>query len=161
MNLNGELQLKYMAETELEFNDTPRFAWIRVRDAINLIWQSNAKLHSADMKTSVKKHGFQELPKFDVNLKNVGGTRGAIKAGNGRIEAIFEMERSGEYELPRGLAQEKATGFWVLPILVGTDAESEAAAAAYAVDSNNLTLGENLISGSKRGFGIVKAMQNS
>ncbi len=140
---NKPLPLQSISETELDFNDTPRFAWIRVRDAINLIWESNAKLHSADMKTSVKRHGFQELPKLDINLKNVGGTQGAIKAGNGRIEALFEMERSGEYELPRGLAQEKLTGFWVLPILIGTDAESEAAAAAYAVDSNNLTLGEN------------------
>lgn len=144
MELNGEKQqLRYISEAELEFNDTPRFAWIRVRDAINLVWEANAKLHSSDMKTSVKMHGFQELPKLDINLKNVGGTHGAIKAGNGRIEALFEMERSGEYELPRGLAQEKSTGFWVLPILVGTDAESEAAAAAYAIDSNNLTLGEN------------------
>jgi len=131
-------------EANLEFNDAPRFVWICARDAINLLWKGNAKLHSLEeMKLSIKRHGFQELPKFDVNLENVSGTPGAIKAGNGRVEAVFEMESSGECELPRGMGKEKSTGFWVLPILTGTDAESEAAAKAYAIDSNNLTLAGN------------------
>lgn len=128
----------------LEFNDAPRVIWIRVKDAINLIWQQNPKLHSqSDLRSSIAKFGFQELPKFDNQLVNVRGTRGAIKAGNGRVEALYEMEREGNFSLPRGLARDKATDDWVLPILFGTDAPNEALAQAYGLDSNNITLGDN------------------
>jgi len=48
------------------------------------------------------------------------------------------LESQGK-ELPRGLAL-NASGEWMLPMLVGTDARSGAVAQAYAVDANNLTL---------------------
>ena len=88
------------------------------------------------MATGIQKYGFQELPKFDATL-------GAIKAGNGRIEALHQMEQSkgdGAYELPLGLAKLKESGDWVMPIVVGTDAGGSELARACAVDSNNLTL---------------------
>ncbi len=37
----------------------------------------------------------------------------------------------------------KRSPAWALPILIGTDAENEALAQAYGVDSNNITLGDN------------------
>ena len=134
-------ELNKITLDKLEFNDRPSLIWIRVKDAINLIWQNNPKLHSqSDLKSSIAKFGFQELPKLDSCLMNIQGSRGAIKAGNGRVEALYEMERDGNIQLPRGLARDKDTGDWVLPIVVGTDAETEALAQAYGIDSNNLTL---------------------
>lgn len=136
--------LNEFALERLELNDTPRLIWIRVKDAVKLAWKDNPKLHSqSDLKASIAKFGFQELPKFDACLTNVQGTHGAIKAGSGRVEALYEMEHEGNFPLPRGMARDKNTGDWVLPMLVGTDAENEAVAQAYGLDANNLTLGGN------------------
>ncbi len=133
--------LQSVQEGTLEYNDPPRLIWVRVRDAVGLLWRDNPKLHDiGSITTSVDVHALQELPKFDANLSNVSGGTGAFKAGNGRIEALEAMERSGDHDLPRGLAREKETGFWVMPIIIGVDAISEAMAKAYALDSNNLTL---------------------
>jgi hypothetical protein len=127
-------------ENEIEIKDGPKIVWIRVQDAAKLLWSENPKLHSiGDLVQSIEKHGFQELPRYDINLPNASGDAGAIKAGNGRIETLAAMERDG-MSLPRGLAQDKLTQAWVMPILVGTDADSLNAARAYAIDSNNLTM---------------------
>lgn len=126
--------------SQLQLNDPPSIAWVLVRQAINLLWVDNPKLHDIGaVCTSIQKYGFQEQPKFDKNLPNRAGGQGAIKAGNGRVEALDWMERSGEYELPRGLALTKDDQ-WAMPIIVGTDAETIGMAIAYAVDSNNLVM---------------------
>lgn len=126
--------------SDLDFNDPPSLIWMRVKDAIDLLWNENPKLHDmGGVVTSIVKHGFQEIPKFDSTLMNVKGEKGAIKAGNGRVEALFRMEQD-KMELPRGLAVIKESGDWAMPLLVGTDALSLALARAYAVDSNNLTM---------------------
>lgn len=120
----------------LTFNDIPQLVFITVQDAYELLWAENPKLHDLGaVIESIQKYGFQELPKFDSTL-------GAIKAGNGRVEALRLMEQSASptYELPRGLAQHTETNAWVMPLLIGTDAESHDLAMAYAIDSNNLTL---------------------
>ena len=49
--------------------------------------------------SSIKLRGLQEIPKYDKTLS-------AIKAGNGRVEALAQMEKNG-YELPKGVAYEK------------------------------------------------------
>lgn len=132
--------MKPIDEKTLTKNDPPEMAWILVQDALKLLWVKNPKLHDiGGVIGSINKHGFQELPKFDVNLENTQGQMGAIKAGNGRIEALAQMEKDGRYELPRGLALTK-DGKWAMPILTGTDAKSEMLAQSYAIDSNNLTL---------------------
>ena len=121
--------------------DAPTLIWIEVQEAVKLLWDDNPKLHDmGGVIESVVLHGFQELPKYDVNLKNISGGDGAIKAGNGRIEGVARMELDGDYELPRGLATVKDSGKWVMPLIIGTDAESLDLARAYAIDSNNLTL---------------------
>ena len=117
----------------LSLNDPPRLAWLRVREAKALLWPDNPKRHDIDsLIESIDRHGLQELPKFDDALS-------AVKAGNGRIEALAAMQERSTYDLPRGCAAD-AGGHWCLPVVFGTDAHSEAAASAYAVDSNNLTL---------------------
>lgn len=136
------MDIKKLEQTEgLEYNDFPSIITIKVSDAVQLLWQDNPKLHDVGGTIqSIVKHGFQELPKFDSNLINVQKQKGAIKAGNGRIECLFMMEKDGGYDLPRGLAKIDKTGEWVMPLLIGTDATSEALAIAYAIDSNNLTM---------------------
>ena len=134
----------FVDEEGLELNDPPRLAWVRVQDAVGLIWRDNPKRHDMQsLTTSIERYGFQEPAKFDAKLHRVGqqvddDPLGAIKSGNGRIEAVAWLESQGK-ELPRGLAL-NASGEWMLPMLVGTDARSGAVAQAYAVDANNLTL---------------------
>jgi len=132
--------LKVVSVDDLEFNDAARVEWVRVQDAAGLLWKDNPKRHDLGaIIESIERYGFQERPKFDVNLPNVSGGTGAIVAGNGRVEALAAMERDKRYELPRGLATD-AQGAWCMPLLVGTDARSEEMAAAYGLDANNLTL---------------------
>ena len=124
----------------LEFNDPPQLIWVRVKDAIGLLWDENPKLHDiGGVIASIVKHGFQDLPKFDGQLTNVSGGDGGIKSGNGRIEALFKMEQQ-RMLLPRGLAKVIETGDWAMPLVVGTDAGSKALARSYAIDANNLTM---------------------
>jgi hypothetical protein len=132
--------LKTISVDDLEFNDAARVEWVRVRDAAKLLWKDNPKRHDlGSIIESIERYGFQERPKFDVNLPNVAGGSGAVVAGNGRVEALAAMERDKRYELPRGLAAD-SDGAWCMPLLVGTDAASEEMAAAYGLDANNLTL---------------------
>lgn len=127
----GMPELNPVTEDQLQFNDAPRLIWIKVRDALGLLWERNPKLHAMDqMAESIGQHGFQELPKYDSQI--------GIKAGNGRVETLGWMENQ-KAPLPRGLAMDKS-GAWVMPLLVGVDAPSHALAEAYAVDSNNLTM---------------------
>lgn len=132
--------MQTLQEQDLSFVDPPSIAWIRVSDAAKLLWVDNPKLHDiGGLAQSFQRYGLQELPKFDSKLPNISGEIGAIKAGNGRIETLAKMEKDGG-EVPRGLAILPDTGEWVVPVLVGTDADSVNNAIAYAVDSNSLTL---------------------
>jgi len=142
-----EYEVVAIDEGDLAFNDAPRLIWVRVKHAVELLWRDNPKLHDiGSIATSVEKHGYQETAKFDANLFRVGQpdgaetALGAIKSGNGRLEALDWMERDGRYELPRGLGVVTETGAWAVWLLVGTDAASEAMAKAYAIDANNLVL---------------------
>ena len=136
--------MTWIDESELEMNDPPRLVWVKVQEAIDLIWRDNPKRHDMQqLVQSIERYGFQEPAKFDIKLHRRGQAvddepTGAIKSGNGRIEAVAWMEAQGK-DLPRGCATNKA-GEWVLPLIVGTDARSGAVAQAYAVDANNLTL---------------------
>lgn len=124
----------------MEYNDAPRIVWWTVAHAALFVWRDNPKRHDiGGIISSIERYGFQELPKFDAQLPNVGGTLGAFKAGNGRVEALAAMERDDRYGWPRGIARDE-TGAWCLPVLLGTDAPSEALAAAYGIDANSLTL---------------------
>ena len=112
------------------------------------LFTQNAKLHNLDqIIQSIARYGFKSACKWEGTLND---GRGGIVAGNGRVEALREMERRGD-DLPIGIAQDE-TGEWCVPVLFGVEAESEAIARAYALDDNNLTLlgGE---------FGVVDLMK--
>ena len=95
-------------------------------------WDANPKRHDLDrLVRSIETHGFGDPPKLDATL-------GALVYGNGRTEALERMRRSGA-EPPRGILLTDE-GEWAVPVIFGVDAESEAAAVAFAVDHNNLTL---------------------
>lgn len=133
MTDNNSSPLPSLSPDTLTLKDAPRLIWIKVSDAVSLLWPDNPKLHDIGaVVQSISRHGFQELPKYDHHL--------GIKAGNGRVEALDWMQKDGGYDLPRGLASLPDSGEWAMPLLIGTDAESHDLATAYAIDSNNLTL---------------------
>lgn len=95
-------------------------------------WDENPKLHDLDrLIISIETHGFGDPPKFDATLDG-------LVYGNGRTEALERM-RQADKEVPRGIAVLE-DGEWAVPVIFGVDAESKAAAVAFAVDHNNLTL---------------------
>ena len=100
------------------------------------LFDKNAKLHNLDqIMESIARYGFKSACKWEGTLND---GRGGIVAGNGRVEALREMEQRGD-DCPIGIALDE-TGEWCVPVLFGVEAESEAIARAYALDDNNLTL---------------------
>src|SRR6476469_4717776 len=101
------------------------------------LFDNNAKLHNLDqIIASIARYGFKSACKWESTLND---GRGGIVAGNGRVEALREMERRGD-DLPIGIAQDAETGEWCVPVLFGVEAGSEVIARAYALDDNSLTL---------------------
>jgi hypothetical protein len=95
-------------------------------------WDANPKRHDLDaLIVSIENHGFGDPPKFDSTL-------GALVYGNGRAEALERMRQAGK-EPPRGIGVLEG-GDWAVPVIFGVDAASKAAAVAFAIDHNNLTL---------------------
>ena len=101
------------------------------------LWDENPKKHQIDaLVQSVRNHGFGDPPKYDELL-------GGLVYGNGRTQALERMRQAGE-EPPRGIAVVDG-GEWAVPVIFGVNAVSRAAAVAFAIDHNNLTLlGGNL-----------------
>jgi ParB-like chromosome segregation protein Spo0J len=95
-------------------------------------WDENPKRHALDaLVRSIETHGFGDPPKLDSTL-------GALVYGNGRTEALERMRQAGR-EPPRGIGVTE-DGDWAVPVIFGVDAESRAAAVAFAIDHNNLTM---------------------
>ena len=95
-------------------------------------WDENPKKHDLDaLVRSIETHGFGDPPKYDSTLD-------ALVYGNGRTEALERMRQAGK-EPPRGIGVTE-DGDWAVPVIFGVDAESRAAAVAFAIDHNNLTL---------------------
>jgi hypothetical protein len=95
-------------------------------------WDENPKRHDLDaLVRSIETHGFGDPPKFNATLD-------ALVYGNGRTEALERMRAAGK-EPPRGIGVTD-DGEWAVPVVFGVDAKSRAAAVAFAIDHNNLTL---------------------
>ncbi|MEM7481071.1 MAG: ParB N-terminal domain-containing protein [Acidobacteriota bacterium] len=113
-----------MAEEKLELRYVPLAQARR--------WDDNPKKHDLEaLVRSIETHGFGDPPKFDSTL-------GALVYGNGRTEALERMRAAGK-EPPRGVGLLDEDE-WAVPVIFGVDAESRAAAVAFAIDHNHLTL---------------------
>lgn len=110
-------------------------------------WDRNPKRHDLDaIVASIIRHGFRDAPIYDSTLN-------AIAAGNGRTTAVaFIRDNPDEVRVicelnniewtgnpPAGIAVD-SEGVWYLPMQFGVDADSIAAAEAFAVAHNNLTM---------------------
>ncbi len=92
------------------------------------LWDDNPKRHDIDaLVRSIQLHGFGDPPKYDSSL-------GGLVYGNGRTEALERMREQG-MDPPRGIAK-LDDGQWAVPVIFGVDAESKAAAVAFAIDHN-------------------------
>ncbi len=115
-------------------SDRLRLEYIPLSQAV--LWDKNPKAHDiGGIVESIRRYGFKDPPKFEPALN---GGRGGFAEGNGRTIALRMMRQQGE-QPPRGIAVTE-NGEWAIPVLFGVDAESEAAAQAYAIDHNNLTM---------------------
>ena len=95
-------------------------------------WDQNPKRHDLDaLVRSIETHGYGDPAKYDSTLD-------ALVYGNGRTEALERMRQAGK-EPPRGIGVTE-DGDWAVPVIFGVDAESRAAAVAFAIDHNNLTM---------------------
>jgi hypothetical protein len=113
-----------------------RIEYVRLNEAIELLWKKNPKLHAiSDLAESFKKHGFRDAPAFDTNLQEGG----AIVDGNGRVETLRWMYDQ-EQKPPIGIMLDDKDGMWYVPIQFGVDAPSQAAAESYALDCNLLVM---------------------
>jgi len=99
-----------------------------------VLWDENPKQHDiGKIVQSIRNYGFADPPKFDAGL-------GALVYGNGRTHALRMMKQGGE-DPPRGILVD-GEGNWLTPVKFGVDAGSLEAAKAFAIDHNNLTLGD-------------------
>lgn len=99
-------------------------------------WDRNTKKHDIPaIIASLKKYGFKDPVKYEPALnKGAGG----IVEGNGRIEALRVMYNQGKKNPPRGILLQDNE--WMVPVLFGVDAPSQAAAEGYGFDHNNITM---------------------
>lgn len=116
--------------------DNPELLSLRYVDIDTLsAWDRNAKKHDfGALVESIVRHGFRDPPAYDSAL-NAGA--GGVAEGNGRADAL-RMMRAQQMQPPRGILLQD--GRWFAPVLFGVDSASQAAAEAYAVAHNNLTM---------------------
>lgn len=100
-------------------------------------WMGNVKRHDVDIIIkSIERHGFRDPLSFDANLNNGSG---GIVEGNGRDQALKSMFAQSPKKPPRGIAIDEK-GDWLVPVLFGVDAKSQAMAESYGFDHNHITM---------------------
>lgn len=91
----------------------------------------NPKRHDTDLiKQSIRRFGF-------VSPLVMNDATRRLVAGHGRLEALLEMERSGE--APPGRIRIGADGAWEVPVTVGISFEKDTDALAYLLADNKLS----------------------
>ena len=123
------MSVKEMVDNKLGLEMMP------LDDALAKLTKRNYKLHATEeMARSIRKYGFLDPPNYEPSLN---GGDGGFKHGNGRIRAVETIREDG-HPAPAGI--EVTKGVWHLPVIVGNSIPNEAAAEAYGIDHNNLTL---------------------
>lgn len=116
--------------------DLLRLEYVPLDEVLAQRLRDNPKRHDVhELSAIIQRHGYVDPGKFDSNLN---GGAGGFVYGNGRPEALAYLRDSG-HDAPRGVALGPG-GVWLVPVIFGVDAASEAAAQALAVDHNNVTL---------------------
>lgn len=116
--------------------DLLRLEYVPLDEVLAQRLRDNPKRHDVhELSAIIQRHGYVDPGKFDSNLN---GGAGGFVYGNGRPEALAYLRDSG-HEPPRGVGH-GPDGAWLVPVIFGVDAASEAAAQALAVDHNNVTL---------------------
>jgi hypothetical protein len=101
-----------------------------------LFWDDNPNSHDmGQLAESMETYGFRNPPIWDSNLN---GGKGGLVGGNGRNKVLLHMKTQCR-KPPRGILEKDSD--WLMPVVFGCDAESEAQAVAYAIDDNNTVLG--------------------
>ena len=123
---------------------TIRLEYVPLQQAQMWDWVQNPKEHDlGGIIDSIQRYGFRDPPELDATLD-------AFVQGNGRVQALAMMRVHGD-DIPKYIGE--IDGDWAVPVIFGADAESEAAARAYAIDANNLVL-----SGGNLGFSEILAI---
>lgn len=119
---------------------------VAVTEAYGKRFQKNAKAHDIGLITlSIVRHGFRAVPVYDQTLT-------AIVAGNGRIDAVYQLYQivsggqkydTGEFVVtldspPKGIVE--SGGMWYIPVIYGVDADTIQDAIGYVIDDNNSTI---------------------
>ena len=106
--------------------------YVPLDQAVEWEWKDNPKLHDLEaIASSIRQHGFKDPSKYEPVIDGFGH-------GNGRAKAVALLRDRGESP-PKGIPFDD-NGAWYYPVLMGVDAGSRAAAEAYAIDHNNLTM---------------------
>lgn len=93
----------------------------------------NPKRHDhTGIQASIDEHGLAELPLLDERT-------GRLVAGHGRIDRLAVMHAAGQ-DPPDGVNVDPASGAWLVPVIRGWSSRSDAAAEAYVIASNKLTM---------------------
>ena len=102
--------------------------YVSLDDLEDTFLDGNSKKHDTDkIIESIRRYGFRDPIAFDASLNDGNG---GIVEGNGRLESLIEM-KSQNMNLPRGLKEG-----WLVPVLFGVNASSEAEAVAFSVEHN-------------------------
>lgn len=93
----------------------------------------NPKLHDeAGIRASIQQHGMAEPPLIDERT-------GRLAAGHGRRDQLVALRAAGGRP-PGGVRVDEASGEWLVPVVRGWASTSDAAAEAYLIGSNKLTM---------------------
>ncbi|MCP4099160.1 MAG: site-specific DNA-methyltransferase [Planctomycetaceae bacterium] len=110
-------------------SDRLEIRYIPITQAV--LWDRNPKEHDiGKLVTSIWRHGFKDPPHYDGALE-------AFDYGNGRTTALIAGLAAGRH-IPKGCFE--SDGEIMMPVTFGVDADSKAAAEAFAIDHNNLTM---------------------
>lgn len=110
-----------------------RLEYVPLPQCVEWDWEENPKEHDLGaLAESIWEYGFQDPPKFD-------GALGRFVYGNGRAKAV-QWGKLQEREPPTGVLVRASDGEWAIPVVFGNDLASKAAAEAFAIDHNNLTM---------------------
>ena len=110
-----------------------RIEYMRIDNLVEHFHPDNPKEHDlGGIDVAYDEFGFVEIPTLEETTQK-------IIAGHGRIMQLNNRMRSKDAELPDGI-QTDDDGMWKMPVIRGISLTTPAAAQAYLLTSNKLTM---------------------